>query len=52
MNTIVEVLTNRRGPRWQYGKCKPAASALKYCDWMKVVVASLRVGFCNEWKRA
>ena len=30
---------------------KPAASAFKYCDWMKVLAASLRVGFCDEWKR-
>ena len=29
---------------------KPAASAFKYCDWMKVLTASLRVGFCDEWK--
>ena len=29
-----------------------AASAFKYCDWMKVLVASLRVGFCDKWKRA
>ena len=32
--------------------CKLAASAFKYCDWMKVLAASLRVGFCDEWKRA
>ena len=31
---------------------KLAASAFKYCDWMKVLAASLRVGFCDEWKRA
>ncbi len=30
--------------------CKLAASAFKYCDWMKVLAASLRVG--DEWKRA
>ena len=27
---------------------KLAASAFKYCDWMKVLAASLRVGFCDE----
>jgi hypothetical protein len=27
-------------------------SAFKYCDCMKVLAASLRVGFCDEWKRA
>ena len=27
-------------------------SAFKYCDWMKVLAASLRVGFCDHWKRA
>ena len=26
-------------------------SAFKYCDWMKVIAASLRVGFCDKWKR-
>ncbi len=31
--------------------CKLAASSFKYCDWMKVLAASLRVGFCDEWKR-
>ena len=31
---------------------KLAASAFKYCDWMKVLAASLRVGFGDEWKRA
>ena len=31
---------------------KLAASAFKYYDWMKVLAASLRVGFCDEWKRA
>ena len=31
---------------------KLAATAFKYCDWMKVLAASLRVGFCDEWKRA
>ena len=31
---------------------KLAASAFKYCDWMKVLAASLRVGFSDEWKRA
>ena len=30
---------------------KLAASAFKCCDWMKVLAASLRVGFCDEWKR-
>ncbi len=30
---------------------KLAASAFKYCGWMKVLAASLRVGFRNEWKR-
>ncbi len=30
---------------------KLAASVFKYCDWMKVLAASLRVGFCDEWKR-
>ena len=29
-----------------------AASAFKYCDWMKVLAGSLQVGFRNEWKRA
>ena len=29
---------------------KLTASAFKYCDWMKVLAASLRVGFCDEWK--
>ncbi len=24
---------------------------VKYCDWMKVLVANLQVGFCDEWKR-
>ena len=28
------------------------SSASKYCDWMKVLAASLRVGFCDHWKRA
>ncbi len=32
-------------------KSKLAASAFKYCDWMKVLAASLRVDFCDEWKR-
>ena len=27
---------------------KLAASAFKYCDWMEVLAASLRVGFCDE----
>ncbi len=27
---------------------KLAASVLKYCDWLKVLAASLPVGFCNE----
>ncbi len=31
---------------------KLAASAFKYCDWMKVLAARLPVGFCDEWKRA
>ena len=31
-------------------KSKLATSAFKYCDWMKVFAASLRVGFCDEWK--
>ena len=31
---------------------KLAASAFKYCDWMKVLAAGLRVGFCDEWRRA
>ena len=31
---------------------KLAASAFKYCDWMKVLAASLRVGFCDEMKKA
>ena len=31
---------------------KLAASAFKYCDWMKVLAASLRVEFCHKWKRA
>ena len=30
---------------------KLATSAFKYCDWMKVLAASWRVGFCDEWKR-
>ena len=30
---------------------KLAASPFKYCDWMKVLAASLGVGFCDEWKR-
>ncbi len=29
--------------------CKLAAIAFKYCDWMKVLTTSLRVGFCDEW---
>ena len=29
---------------------KLAASAFKYYDWMKVLAASLRVGFCGECK--
>ena len=29
---------------------KLAEIAFKYCDWMKVLAASLRVGFCDEWK--
>ena len=29
---------------------KLAVSAFKYCDWMKVLVVSLRVGFCNGGK--
>ncbi len=36
---------------WQKPTRKLAASAFKYCDWMKVLAASLRV-FCDEWKRA
>ena len=35
-----------------YRKSQLAASAFKYCDWMKVLAASLRVGFCDHWKRA
>ena len=31
---------------------KLAASAFKYCDWIKILAASLRVGFGDEWKRA
>ncbi len=31
---------------------KFAANAFKYCDWMKVLAASLRVSFCDKWKRA
>ena len=31
---------------------KLTESAFKYCDWMKVLEASLQVGFCDEWKRA
>ena len=31
---------------------KLAASAFRYYDWMKIPTASLRVGFCDEWKRA
>ncbi len=31
---------------------KLAASAFKYCDWMKVLAVNLRVGFCDECKRA
>ncbi len=31
---------------------KLAASSFTYCDWMKVLAASLRVGFCDKWKRA
>ncbi len=27
---------------------KLAASAFKYCDWMKVLAESLRVDFCDE----
>ena len=41
----------------------PLASALRlikpyypktfeHCDWMKILAASLRVGSCNNWKRA
>ncbi len=30
---------------------KLAASAFKYCD-MKVIAASLQVGFCEDWKTA
>ena len=30
---------------------KLAASAFKYCDWMKVRAASLWAGFCDEYKR-
>ncbi len=29
-----------------------AASAFKYCDWIKVLAASLLVSFCDEWRRA
>ncbi len=40
----------------QFATLKPthklAASAFKYSDWMKVLAASLLVGFCDEWKRA
>ena len=31
---------------------KHVASAFKYCDWMKVLAASLQIGLCDEWKRA
>ena len=31
---------------------KLAASAFKYCDWMKVLAASLQVSFCDKWKGA
>ncbi len=32
---------------------KLAASAFDYCDWInRVHAVSLRVGFCDEWKRA
>jgi hypothetical protein len=40
----------------QFATLKPthklAASAFKYSDWMKVLAASLLVGFCDEWNRA
>ncbi len=36
----------------QNGEGKLTASAFKYCDWKKVLAASLRVGFYDEWKRA
>ena len=32
--------------------CKSTESAFKYCDWMNVLAASLRVEFCDEWKKA
>ena len=28
------------------------SECFKYCDWMKVLAASLRVGLCDEWKKA
>ena len=28
------------------------SECFQYCDWLKVLAASLRVGFCDEWKRA
>ena len=31
---------------------KLAASAFNYYTWMNVFAASLRVGFCDEWKKA
>ncbi len=33
-------------------KSQLAASAFNSCDWMKVLAASLRVRFCDEWKIA
>ena len=30
---------------------KLAASAFKYCDWMKVLAANLRISYRDEWKR-
>ena len=54
-NTRKEILPCKLKPLFHSSQ-KPTrklpASAFKYCDWMKVFAASLRVGFRDKWKRA
>ncbi len=49
-NDVLSLFSTHRES--QLASWQRVSSDFEYCDWMKVLAASLRIGFCDEWKRA